>query len=122
VEAVLVPVTRWPRQVGVAFRIIDPSPELRRVAERGGVGVSDRNARAAAASPVGDRFAGGGVIELALLGQPGRARSTSVDQVMWVSVGARMARVARRSTMNTVPIAAAARTRAMFKVATVTST
>ena len=54
--------------------------------------------------------------------QPGMARSMSVDQVTWVRVGARMPRVARRSSMNTVPIAAAATTRATFSVATVTST
>jgi hypothetical protein len=54
--------------------------------------------------------------------QPGMARIMSVDQVTWVRVGARMPRVARRSSMNTVPIAAAATTRATFSVATVTST
>jgi len=89
---------------------------------RSGAGDSDRNAGAATASPAPDRFSGAGVIELALLAQPGRARSTRVDHVMWVSVGARMPPVARRSSMNIVPIAAAATTRAMFRVATVTST
>lgn len=73
-------------------------------------------------SPVRDRFSGPGVIELAVLAQPGSARSMRVDQVTWVSVGARMPPVARRSNMNTVPIAAAATTRAMFRLATVTST
>ena len=54
--------------------------------------------------------------------QRGSTTIMRVDQVRWVTTGARMLPLERRSKANSVPITAAATTSAMLPVATVTAT